>query len=178
MLEYSSRPMTTSEAPTEPEQATLSTTRQEPSTVAPPAAATARKPETSLGQRLTFKCERNGRTSFSDKPCTANEQTLAVTREAHGAPSVPHETDLARMRRQLAQMEAERIQREQQFEQEMAARRQPVSESLAKANSCSLIDEEVSRIDSILRQPHSAQWGDYWTERRKKLMDERFDLHC
>ena len=88
------------------------------------------------------------------------------------------ETDLDRMRWQLAQMEADRHQREQQFDQDMAARRQPVTVVPDKTIRCAQIDKEISYIDSLLRQPHTAQWGDYWTELRKKLYGERFDLHC
>jgi len=47
-----------------------------------------------------------------------------------------------------------------------------------KANKCQSLDAAISTKDSELRQPHSAQWGDYLTNERKKLMDQRFALRC
>ncbi len=126
-----------------------------------------------------YKCAQNGKMTFSDQPCTASQQTIVVTT---GSPSavvpVQQETTLDRMRHQLAQMEADRHRREQQFDQEMAARRQLVTVVPDKTTRCAQIDQEISHIDSLLRQPHTAQWGDYWAEQRKKLYDERFDRHC
>jgi hypothetical protein len=47
-----------------------------------------------------------------------------------------------------------------------------------KAYQCQRLDAAISTKDSELRQPHSAQRGDYLTEERKKLMDQRFGLGC
>lgn len=52
------------------------------------------------------------------------------------------------------------------------------SASQNKAFRCKSLEEAISMKDSELRKPHSGQWGDYLTEERKKLMDQRFDLRC
>ena len=179
LLELSSRPVISEMQPvSESLSSTPSPPQQLPSPSVPKASVPAAQPEISSNGRLMHKCERNGRISYTDKPCAASERTPAVPAEALGLPPVQQEPDLARMRRQLARMEAERHQREQQFEQEAAARRQPVAVPLAKTLRCPQIDKDIGYIDSLLRQPHNAQAGDELTERRKRLTDERFDLGC
>ena len=145
----------------------------------PPASAPVTQPAATIHSRQMYQCVQNGKMTFSDQPCTASQQAIVVATESPPAVvPVQQETTLDRMRRQLAQMEADRHRREQQFDQEMAARRQPVTVAPDKTIRCTQIDQEISHIDSLLRQPHTAQWGDYWAEQRKKLNDERFDRHC
>ena len=52
------------------------------------------------------------------------------------------------------------------------------NQSQNKSYQCQRLDTAITTKDSELRQPHSAQWGDYLTEERKKLMDQRFALRC
>ena len=179
MLEYSNHPpvpnteLTASdrtEAPPLPRQSI----QREPTASAP-----VTQPAATIRSRQMYKCAQNGKVTFGDQPCTASQQAIVVPTESPPVVApVQQETTLDRMRRQLAQMEADRHQREQQFDQEMAARRQPVTIAPDKTTRCAQIDQEISHIDSLLRQPHTAQWGDYWAEQRKRLYDERFDLHC
>lgn len=179
MLEYTSKTtVPKTDSPTEPERATTSPPDQIQSPAVSPKVTPERQPVVSTTPHQMFKCERNGRISFNDHPCAVSEKTLAITSAAPISPPIQQETDLQRMQRQLSRMEAERHQREQQFDQDMAARRQPVTVVPDKTIRCAQIDKEISHIDSLLRQPHTAQWGDYWAEQRKKLYDERFDLHC
>jgi len=123
---------------------------------------------------LTYRCQKNGQTSFSDQPCGSEAKVVSV---AAGERRAPEPDDrLARMKRAAAQMEADRIARERVLNAQIATRAS-VSES-SKATQCKIIDEQIVSVDAVLRQPHDAQTGDYWTGRRKKLMDERFDLRC
>lgn len=125
---------------------------------------------------ITYKCEKVGRTSFSDQPCAPGEKTLAVTTsERNGQPA--NGGNLARMKQQAAQMEADRLAREQRF----AAVKQAVPKDFAgieKMSRCPQIDREIARKDSELRQPHGPGEGDTLTEQRRHLMDERFALRC
>lgn len=52
------------------------------------------------------------------------------------------------------------------------------SDEKNKSRQCEQLDRAIAIKDAELRQPHSAQWGDYLTAERKKLMDRRFDLLC
>lgn len=52
------------------------------------------------------------------------------------------------------------------------------SDAQNKSMQCEQLDRAIAAKDSELRQPHSAQWGDYLTAERRKLMDQRFALRC
>ncbi len=124
---------------------------------------------------IMYKCQKGSRISFSDKPCAANERTLAITASEKETPASG--PSLAKLQRQAAQMESDRLEREEKFA--TAA----ILTAAAKTNSanqirCKNIDDAVAVKDSELRQPHSAQWGDYLTGERKKLMDERYSVGC
>lgn len=123
---------------------------------------------------VTFKCQKERRVSFSDQPCPVDAQVLSVTAAEKLPPGDSNR--LAKMRVQVAQMEADRLQREQAFAA-LAATRASAAIS-DKTIECKNIDAFVADIDSILRQPHDGQTGDYWAAKRKALMDKRFDLRC
>lgn len=179
MLEYTGRPPAPTTERTEADRTGPRPSPSQPSLGTPALSAPVTQPPAIVRLRQMYQCVHNGKVTFSDQPCTASQQAIVVTMESPPAVApVQQETTLDRMRRQLAQMEADRHRREQQFDQDMAARRQPVTVVPDKTIRCAQIDKEISHIDSLLRQPHTAQWGDYWAEQRKKLYDERFDLHC
>jgi hypothetical protein len=126
----------------------------------------------------TFKCEKRGRVSFSDKPCSGNERTVSVT-TVENTPSTNQNGNLEQMRAMAAAMEASRLEREKQYAAATATK------TIASRNAnqikemrCQQIDREIARVDSLLRQPHSAEEGDFWTGERKKLTDERFSIGC
>lgn len=48
----------------------------------------------------------------------------------------------------------------------------------SKRTKCQQLDKAIAVKDAELRQPHSAQWGDYLTEERRKLNDRKFSLGC
>ena len=123
---------------------------------------------------LTFKCQKNGRTSFSDKPCDADARTMSVT-AAEKQPNVPDDT-LAQMQRGVARMEADRLTREREQAAVIVSRASASGPD--KAAECRLIDDGVALVDGLLRQPHNAKTGDDLTAERKRLMDRRFELRC
>ena len=125
--------------------------------------------------QLTFKCKKDGRTMFSDQPCPSDAKEISVTTAEKQQATAP-DNRLAQMKRAVAQMESDRIAREQVLNAEFAARTTAAGPS--KTNQCKAIDERVASIDALLRQPHNGQTGDYWTGERRKLMDKRFDLRC
>lgn len=124
---------------------------------------------------FTYKCEKAGRLSYSDKPCNTNEKALAVTATEKEAPRTNN--DLERLKQTVASMKASRLAREKRYA--TAANSVGTSTSVQSHEfRCQQIDKAIAAKDSELRQPHSAQWGDYLTGERKKLTDERFSLRC
>ena len=118
---------------------------------------------------ITYKCEKAGRVSYSDKPCAANERALTIT-ATEKAPTARN--NLEEIRDRAAVWDASKSH--------SAIEAKPTNAVIAKNNEirCQEIDRAITTKDSELRQPHSAQWGDYLTGERKKLYDERFSLSC
>ena len=172
-LEYNNRPP---EPLVQPTPSSLTAKPEEPArrpaSVSPDSMEQATKFQRET--ELTFKCQKNGRTSFSDRPCEADAQVVSVT-EARELPPV-RDDRLAQMKRQVAQMEADRLAREQA---QPAVSSVPSTEPEPnKAIQCKEVDGWVAHFDARLRQPHDAQMGDYLTGERKKWMDRRFELRC
>lgn len=126
---------------------------------------------------LTFKCEKNGRISYSDQPCADKERAISVMATEKAAPA---KNNLEQLRERVAAMEASRHEREKKISAATTAQVTPSTgnANLVKELRCQQIDLAIVAKDSELRQPHTAQWGDYLTGERKKLMDERFSIGC
>lgn len=125
---------------------------------------------------ITYKCEKAGRISFSDRACASNERTVSITASEK---EIPTANNLQQLKGRLAAMEEDRRERENKFAVAAIATSLPAtSTSQVKEQRCQQIDLEIAAKDSQLRQPHDAQWGDYLTGERKKLTDERFSLRC
>ena len=125
---------------------------------------------------LTFKCARNGHISFGDKPCSGNDMTISVTATEKVQPRNVGK-DLAQLQDTVAGMEASRLERDRRYA--VASNSNGVSNDVpSREMQCQQIDEEIARIDSQLRQPHPAQWGDYLAGERRKLSNRRFSIGC
>jgi hypothetical protein len=122
---------------------------------------------------VTYKCEKNGRLSFSDQPCVAGEKVLSVSagEKESSAPSA----ELQRLKDKLAIMEADRHQRESQYAANTAVIN--TAERPAK-QQCEAIDRRIESIDAQLRLPHSGPVGDSLTAERKKANDEKYSIGC
>ena len=126
---------------------------------------------------LTFRCEKNGRTSYSDRPCAEKERLVSITASEK---EPPVQNNLEQLQERLAAMEKARHQREMQY----ATATLPQSDGNAGDKEknqkirCKQIDDAIAVKDSELRQSHFAQTGDSLTSERKKLTDERFSLGC
>lgn len=123
---------------------------------------------------LMFRCQKNGRASFSDKPCDTDARTMSVT-AAEKLPDAPDDR-LAQMKRSVVRMEADRLARER--EQAVVIVSRATTADSNKTIQCKEVDDWVSSLDARLRQPHDAPTGDYLTGERKKWMDRRFELRC
>ena len=121
---------------------------------------------------FTFKCERNGRVSFGDQPCGSSEKTLDVSTTTREPPR-NHQRELAKLKEEVAKMEAERLTRERTATLALNKAR-----ATATKNQCVEIDETVKSIDEQARAPHSPPEGDRLNAERRKPMDQRFFLGC
>lgn len=141
---------------------------------ASPAGQTSARPAPLPGNLVvTYKCEKNGRLSFSDQPCVAGEKVLSVSagEKESSAPSA----ELQRLKDKLAIMEADRHQRESQYAANTAVIN--TAERPAK-QQCEAIDRRIESIDAQLRLPHSGSVGDSLTAERKKANDEKYSIGC
>ena len=170
-LEYDARSLAPVATAPQPLEQPARVTQSNNNAAAAPAPMLAEPPRVT-----TFKCARNGRISFSDRPCAANERLLGTSTSVV---SPPHDTqaELARTQAAVVRMEAEHRQREGALVRSMPVTPEEPSAGGRKA-SCDDIDRRISDVDSALRQPHSADRGDYLTSERRKLTDRRFSVGC
>ena len=170
-LEYDARSLAPASAPPRAVERPAATPQPRSNggeTAAPPIAEPA--------YMTTFKCTKNGRVSFSDRPCAAGE-TLLGTSTSVASPPRDTQTELVRTQAVVARMQAEHQQREAALVSVMPTT--PDAPPAAKRKVlCNDIDREIAGVDAALRQPHSAEWGDYLTGERRKLTDRRFSIGC
>ena len=131
---------------------------------------------TSTGAAI-YQCERDGRRAFRDTPCAEGEKHINTTVNTP-LPPIDERQRLDKMRDTATLLETARRERERKQAEAMSARADSPPSVSAKPKRCLLIDEEIKRIDALLRQYHSAQEGDRLTGRRKELTDERFSRAC
>ena len=178
-LDYGSRPSTQNvPAQVDGRTAGADSNQPEPSTEAAPNSPPIDQRIFPADMAVTFKCEKGGHVSFGDKPCGSNEKTVAVTAVQRERPA-EQKSNLEQMKERAVAMEAARHARDRQFDLEAAAiATNAVSTNPNKTMRCEQIDKSIAGCDSVLRRPHSAPEGDYWTGERKKLTDERFSIGC
>jgi hypothetical protein len=126
---------------------------------------------------LTFKCEKDGRISFGDKPCSSNEKTVSTTAIEKTSP-VNASNNIERLRKQVAVMEAERLAREKNAMLASPKTSKTERDAQSRDFRCREIDKEITGIDASLRQGHSSKYGERLSERRRKLYSDRFSIGC
>lgn len=123
-----------------------------------------------------YKCLHNGRVAYTDKPeqqcdrgSAASHMAPAVT-SAGIAPAKPYQQQLAELERDQA--------RNANSVEDQARQADRDRERAAHEQLCSTLADEITWIDSALRQPHDAHTGDDWTARRRRATDRRYSEHC
>lgn len=176
LFEYSNRPAEHSVQPIDSSQKPAAIQHPQPSPQVP--ANPAQRPLTVMPDHLTitYKCEKDGRVSYSDQPCSVKQKTVSITAAEKESPTT---NNLLQLQGRLAAMEAARHEREKEYAAAAASTStSTMTTGQHTAPVCQDIDRAIAVKDSELRQPHTAQWGDYLTGERKKLMDKRFTLGC
>ncbi|GHU03743.1 hypothetical protein FACS1894158_02740 [Betaproteobacteria bacterium] len=173
LFEYGNRPLPRVTAPTENRVKDEARRQQlsQPTSIPPVRAKT---PD---NVNLTFKCEKDGRISFSDKPCSSNEKTVSTTAFEKTSP-VNTSNNLEQLRKQAAAMEAARLEREKNAVVAFPKTDKADRDAQSRDFRCREIDNRVTEIDALLRQRHSSKTGEQLSERRRKLYGERFSIGC
>ena len=124
-------------------------------------------PTPATGNRVVTKCIVNGKTSYSDAPCTSGAvATQVLTRADHNivAPvrvtaTVATETTYSPAPAAVAQATAP-------------------SDYAAKKLECEALESRVQYLDSMSRQIQGAQTMDWIKDERKKARDRQFRIPC
>lgn len=136
--------------------------------VTSPADVVARPPAS-----LIYQCQGPNGTAFRDHPCANNET------EVHVSPAGPISKpgySLAQSKAIADEMEASRLRGEAQRRWHLSQLEKPARKSTRSV--CAAIDQAINRVDSQLRELHSASEGDRWTAERRDLTDRRFSIGC
>jgi hypothetical protein len=122
---------------------------------------------------LIYKCKGPSGTAYRDHPCSSKETVLQVT--VAGPISAPL-YDLDQLKAKADEMEAARLQRAASQTASQIQAERPTRDS--RKSDCDALDRRLAEVDSLLRLPHSASVGDFWTGERRKLTDRRFSIGC
>lgn len=182
-FEYLSRADGLTASPAEPQQAPpLSADNSAPqqtaaSTQAPDSNAVASAAPPPVQPGGIHKCSVGGQTIYTDQPCAPGKgHQLELKEDTAGLSPVRS------YQSQLAEVESLHVRPapivEPARQQAVAQPRSGAQLGPSKEMQCKVIDDAIASVDAQLRQPHGAQQGDYWTQQRKELMDQRFALRC
>lgn len=131
-------------------------------------ASPARHPPTA-GAHGIYKCRKDGRVVYADRPCDGDTEVLLLPVPSAGlAPDRSYAEQLDRLRADRAGT------RPAAQAQESAATRSDSSND----TPCATIDREIQQIDATTRQPLSVPMAEHYRERRRALMDQRFSAGC
>ena len=124
------------------------------------------------GNQQVIKCTAGGKTTYSDAPCPIGALATAV--QITQAPPVPP---------QLLRSAPPPNQTPDNWPQQpiviVQAPQAPVVDTTAMRQlGCKALDDEIKRLDSWARQPNSGQTQDLIRDKRKRVRDRQFEIHC
>lgn len=126
---------------------------------------------TDRGKGRLFRCERDGRTVYTDHP---DEHCAdARARPLEGPPPTAGLSPDRPFQTQLAELEARRPP-----PPDRAAFTAPERPETGRPDRCAFNAREQDRVKSALRQPHEAASGDALNRQLRQLTDEAFRLRC
>jgi hypothetical protein len=137
-----------------------------PPTTLPPVPPYQRSSSQIANPQTVTKCVVNGKTSYGDGACPQGAVKTQVTTRA--------DQNLMTAVRPTAVM-----QTEEAVSQPLAvARNNPSPDAAAKKAECQMLTARIEQLDSMSRQPQSAQMQDWIKDERKKARDQQFRLPC
>lgn len=119
------------------------------------------------GDRTVTKCMVNGQVTFTDSDCPTGSKVSSVTVNTAYvgtvAPQMP-------------------ITASPQVQYQSVATNLPTAGTVGKSSTrnaeCGYLDEQIKLIDSLARQPQSAQTQDNLSAQRKRFRSRQYELHC
>ena len=137
-----------------------------PTTVFPPVPPYQSTSSQTANSQIVTKCVVNGKTSYGDSACPQGAVKTQVTTRA--------DQNLMTAVRPVAVMQTEEAVRHPAA----VARSTPSPDAAAKKAECQALNAQIEHLDSMSRQPQSAQMQDWIKEERKKARDQQFRLSC
>jgi hypothetical protein len=152
---------------TEAVRKTVQRPAEAPTQVLPPMPPYPNTPDATANTHLVNKCVANGKTSYGDSTCPQGAVKTQVRTRA--------DQNLMTAVRPAAVMQTEE---EAVSQPAAAARSGPSLDAAAKKAECQALNAQIEHLDSMSRQPQSAQMQDWIKEERKKARDQQFHLLC
>ncbi|MES2877303.1 MAG: hypothetical protein V4713_02685 [Pseudomonadota bacterium] len=117
--------------------------------------------------RTVTKCMVNGQVIFTDSDCPTGSKVSSVTiNTAYVGTVAPQMPEIA----------------SPQVQDQSVTTNFPTEGTVGKASTrnaeCSYLDEQIKLIDSLARQPQSAQTQDNLSTQRKRFRSRQYELHC
>jgi hypothetical protein len=112
------------------------------------------------------KCVVNGKTSYGDNACPQGAVKTQLTTRT--------DQNLMNAVRPAAVMQTE----DASNQPPAAARNTSSPDAAAKKAECQMLNAQIEHLDSMSRQPQSAQMQDCIKDERKKARDQQFRLPC
>jgi hypothetical protein len=137
-----------------------------PTQALPPMPQHTNVPDAAAGMHLVTKCVVNGKTSYGNGACPQGAVKTQVTTRA--------DQNLMTAVRPAALMRTE----EAVNPPAAATRNSPSLDAAAKKAECQALNAQIEHLDSMSRQPQSAQMQDWIKDERKKARDQQFRLPC
>jgi hypothetical protein len=137
-----------------------------PATTFPPVPLDQSPSSQTANTQTVIKCVVNGKTSYADSACPQGAVKTHVTTRAD-------------QNLMTAVRPATEMQTEEAVSQPLAvARNNPSPDAAAKKAECQMLIARIEQLDSMSRQPQSAQMQDWIKDERKKARDQQFRLPC
>ncbi len=148
-------------------QAALPTENRYPANTQP-----SRQNYPAASNQQVVKCTAGGKTMYSDAPCPVGALATAV--QITQAPPVPLQPLSS------APPPTQTPANWPQPPVVIVQAPQPpmVDSTVVRQLGCKALDDEIKRLDSWARQPNSGQTQDLIRDKRKRVLDRQFEIHC
>jgi hypothetical protein len=145
---------------------TIQRPAEAPATTFPPVPPDQSPSNQTANTQTVTKCVVNGKTSYADSACPQGAvKTQVTTRTDQNLMTAVRPTAVTQTEEAVSQPLA-------------VARNNPSLDAAAKKAECQALNAQIEHLDSLSRQPQSAQMQDWIKDERKKARDQQFRLPC